>query len=139
MRTSHQTGRAGEYYVAAELSRRGFDATTFAGNVPAIDVIAVTPDKRTLFIQVKTQTGSGWLVNVDERLRQPAPDMFWALTLLPKSGESPQYWVVPDGEMRGIIQSRYEAKQHQFGEGKSKWLRIENRFIVDRQPGWECL
>ena len=29
-------GQTGEYLVAAELSRRGYIATTFTGNVPAV-------------------------------------------------------------------------------------------------------
>ena len=39
-RSNDTTGRAGEHYVAAELSRRGAYASPFSGNVPGIDVIA---------------------------------------------------------------------------------------------------
>ena len=45
--------RAGEYLVAAELSRRGFIATTFSGNAPSFDVIAIK-DKKAVVLQVKT-------------------------------------------------------------------------------------
>ena len=40
-RGNQLTKQAGEYIVAAELSRRGFVATTFTGNVPADDIVAV--------------------------------------------------------------------------------------------------
>jgi Holliday junction resolvase-like predicted endonuclease len=51
------TGVAGEYFVAAELSRRGWVATLTLKNTPNIDVIATTPDgSRTVKIQVKTRS-----------------------------------------------------------------------------------
>jgi hypothetical protein len=40
-RSDYLTKQAGEYIVAAELSRRGFVATTFTGNVPSYDIVAV--------------------------------------------------------------------------------------------------
>jgi hypothetical protein len=39
-RSTKLVGQAGEYLVAAELSRRGLIATTFTGNVPHYDIIA---------------------------------------------------------------------------------------------------
>lgn len=39
-RSNKLVGQTGEYLVAAELSRRGFIATTFTGNVPHYDIIA---------------------------------------------------------------------------------------------------
>jgi hypothetical protein len=40
-RSNHLTKQTGEYLVAAELSRRGYIATTFTGNVPDYDIVAV--------------------------------------------------------------------------------------------------
>jgi hypothetical protein len=40
-RSKYLTKQAGEYLVAAELSRRGYIATTFTGNLPYYDIIAV--------------------------------------------------------------------------------------------------
>jgi hypothetical protein len=39
-RGSKLVGQAGEYLVAAELSRRGLISTTFTGNVPHYDIVA---------------------------------------------------------------------------------------------------
>lgn len=43
-RPTHQTARSGEYYVAAELNRRGFDTVTFTDNMPDYDAVALTAD-----------------------------------------------------------------------------------------------
>jgi hypothetical protein len=40
MKNSRATGQAGEYFVAAEICRRGGTATTFAGNMPGFDIVA---------------------------------------------------------------------------------------------------
>ncbi|MBE2225643.1 MAG: hypothetical protein IAF02_29170 [Anaerolineae bacterium] len=53
-------GQAGEYLVAAELSRRGLIATTFTGNVPDYDIIASTEKGKHISVQVKTTTGISW-------------------------------------------------------------------------------
>jgi hypothetical protein len=56
-----QVGRAGELYVAAEMHRRGGYAVTFAGNMPAIDILASDRDLvRRITIQVKTKAKGTW-------------------------------------------------------------------------------
>ena len=52
-RGNQLTKQAGEYIVAAELSRRGFVATTFTGNVPADDIVAVDDQGGQALVQVK--------------------------------------------------------------------------------------
>ncbi len=55
---NQQVGRAGEYFVVAELNKRGAFAVPFAGNMPRIDLIACNRDQsRTIHIQVKTKRG----------------------------------------------------------------------------------
>ena len=59
-RSNKLVGQTGEYLVAAELSRRGFIATTFTGNVPHYDIIASDETGRHVSIQVKSSRGSSW-------------------------------------------------------------------------------
>ena len=61
------TGSAGEFIVAAELSRRRIIATLTLKNTPLIDVIATNPKKGLVAnIQVKTRSRlnkQGWVLN----------------------------------------------------------------------------
>lgn len=133
-RRNQQTARSGEFFVAAELNRRGFDAVTFTGNMPGIDAIAVTSRRKTFFIQVKTQRDSGgWQVDVRERARNPTRNMFWVLVLLRKA-EEPKYWMIPDKEMRSIIQGQYEAREHQFEKSNQCTLRLNA--VAGWEAGW---
>jgi len=59
-RSNKLVGQAGEYLVAAELSRRGLIATTFTGNVPHYDIIASDEEGRHVSVQVKTATRGSW-------------------------------------------------------------------------------
>lgn len=140
-RPAHQTGRSGEFYVAAELNRRGFDTVTFTGNMPKYDLIALTPDERALYIQVKTQTGSGWALRIADRLIPPTPDMWWVLVLLPYSEAPPRYWVIPDPEMRGILQNQYDRRPHAFDPAKSsgRMCKLPHRAIAELEGGWHRL
>lgn len=63
-RGNQLTKQAGEYIVAAELSRRGFVATTFTGNVPAYDIVAVDDQGGHALVQVKAIAGESWQFNV---------------------------------------------------------------------------
>ena len=59
-RSTKLVGQAGEYLVAAELSRRGLIATTFTGNVPHYDIIASDENGRHVSVQVKTTRSGSW-------------------------------------------------------------------------------
>ena len=59
-------GVAGEYFVAAELTRRGHIASITLRNTKGIDILASNEDaNRQVGIQVKTNQGNkpGWLLN----------------------------------------------------------------------------
>lgn len=43
--SKQQVGRAGKYFVVAELNKRGAFAVSFAGNMPKIGLIACNSDE----------------------------------------------------------------------------------------------
>lgn len=59
-RNNQLAKQAGEYLVAAELCRQGFISTTFTGNVPDFDILAINKQSRTIPIQVKTIRTGDW-------------------------------------------------------------------------------
>ncbi len=65
-RSNYLTKQAGEYLVAAELSRRGYIATTFTGNVPYYDIIAVDDSGGHAVVQVKAIAGASWQFNATD-------------------------------------------------------------------------
>jgi hypothetical protein len=59
-RGTQLTKQVGEYLVSAELCRRGYISTTFTGNVPDFDILAINEKHKTIPIQVKTINAGAW-------------------------------------------------------------------------------
>ena len=95
------THLAGEYFVAAELSKRGYSIGITMGNAKAIDVIAVR-DATTAKIQVKaiaSRTYSGWPMTRNA-LRD---DVVYIFVCLNECEEAPAYFILHPSEVRERI------------------------------------
>jgi hypothetical protein len=115
--SSVQTGVAGEYFVAAELSRRGFVASITLRNTRGIDILASNADAtKSVGIQVKTCQGSrpDWLMNRKAEA-DLAQNLFYVFVCLPSAGE-PAYYVVPRSDV-----AKYVRESHQT------WLTTPGR------------
>lgn len=136
----HRTGRAGEYYVAAELNRRGAYAVTFTGNMPEIDVMASNASRsRTAHIQVKTKRVPNWRISPKEGDEEPKKDTFWIFVNLPDNGSAPHFWITSDCWIRGKIKETYAdrvnrnptiaqdhyIRENQIDEWKDRWDILE--------------
>ena len=115
-KSSHNiTGVAGEYFVAAELSKRGWIATLTLKNTPYIDVIATTPDGlRTVKIQVKSRSvknRKGWILNRKIDTLVAGKNFYIVFVDLKGMEERPDFYLIP----RNLF-SRWIAKRH------SRWL-----------------
>ncbi len=90
-------GVSGEYFVAAELSRRGYVASITLRNTRGIDILATNAEAtRSVGIQVKTNRGK----KKDWMLSQKAEDnrsktLFYVFVNLNGSNQRPDYHVVP--------------------------------------------
>ena len=67
-RNMQLTKQIGEYLAAAELCRRGLIATTFTGNVPEFDILAINEKRETIPVQVKTIQSGSWQSDVTKFL-----------------------------------------------------------------------
>ena len=106
-------GVSGEYFVAAELSRRGYIASITLRNTKGVDVLCSNSDaSNTVGIQVKTNSGSrrSWI------LHQKAEDyfadnLFYVFVNLNNSQSHPDYFVVPSKDVAKYCK-----------EGHASWL-----------------
>lgn len=104
---NQQTARAGEYYVAAELNRRGAYAVTFAGNMPKIDIFASDFSlTRKVSIQVKSRLKGTWQCSSKDVSKcQPKDDetAFWIFVDLSEGRNPPDYYIVYDWWIKNNI------------------------------------
>jgi hypothetical protein len=91
------TGAAGEYYVAAELSLRGWLATVTIKNAPGTDVLARHLDSgRVLTIQTKTASvGNKFTLGEKDERPAQSDNEWYILVALDAVGRRPSFYLVP--------------------------------------------
>jgi hypothetical protein len=102
-------GVAGEYYVAAELSRRGYIASITLRNTRGMDILATNQEgTRSVTIQVKTRRtkGTSWLLNVKAE-SFASRNHFYVFVCLGTERERAVFHVVPSK-----IVAEYVTKSH---------------------------
>jgi len=112
------TGVAGEYFVAAELSRRGYIASISLRNTRGIDILATNQAAtRSITIQCKTNQRGGkrWMLN-EKSEDFFAADHYYVFVALGAANERPCFHVVPSNTV-----AKFTTRSHQ------KWLRTPGR------------
>jgi hypothetical protein len=102
------TGVSGEYFVAAELSRRGYVASLTLRNTRGIDVLVANGDaSRSVGIQVKSRRGKGkaWVLN-EKAETYVAKNLFYVFVAL--GADLPAFHVVPSRIVSGSIRSLHK-------------------------------
>lgn len=107
------SGVAGEYYVAAELSKQGHIASITLRNTKGVDILCSNESaSKNIGIQVKTNRGSKreWVLN--QKAEQFYSDnLFYVFVNLNDNQSAPDYFIVP-----GKVAAEHIEKSHK------KWL-----------------
>lgn len=146
--SSINTGVAGEYFVAAELSKRGFIASITLRNTKGIDILATNADAtESVSIQVKTSQGvkNKWLLN-EKAETYYAPDLYYVFVKLREEMERPEYFIVPSKVVADTVrkghakwlstpgqngQKHRDSSMRQFADEKPKYLEKWNLLGLD--------
>ena len=106
---------AGEYYVAAELHRRGISASVTYGNAKKADVVATSKDgEKVQVIEVKTTCQPKWVVG--QYVPEPS-DKIWVFVHLPADQLSvPSFYVMTQPEIHSILQPLTEEYNRRYKE-----------------------
>ena len=144
-KTSHNiVGAAGEYFVAAEISRRGAIATITPRNVLGLDILASSIDgRRHVGIQVKTKSaGRDWPLG-NKAILNP-PEIFYVFPNL--SGEVIEYYIIPSSVVFKIVEGEFqEYILHPRRDGNPRLTRLrvfrakEMQTMTDYKNNWDKL
>lgn len=108
-KTNVLTGSAGEYFVAAELSRRGVVAALTMSGTDAFDILAVNKAGDSYSIQVKTtqyEKKLRWLLSSKDE--KPKAD-FYVFVNLNGTEKPPDYYIMPATEVAAAIKEEHET------------------------------
>ena len=117
------THLAGEYFVAAELSKRGYAVAITMGNAKAIDLFA-EKGGRSVSVQVKAiavRKNVGWPMMKD----RVVPNVLYVLVCLNACGAAPSYFLLTSEEA--------EAKVNQYRtRGIIDYSRVNSADYLER-------
>lgn len=113
-------GSTGEFFVAAEIARRGGIATLTIKNTPNIDVIATNPKTgKSANLQVKTRgenNKQGWLLDEKVDKNSDIKNHYYIFVNLVEKDKLPEYYIIPVNIFAKMSTGIYE----EFLKGKSK-------------------
>jgi hypothetical protein len=114
----YHVAMAGEFFVAAELQRRGYSAAVTFGNAKKADVVASSlSDERAVVIEVKTTSNREWVVGSRlplESTKRPKP---WVFVYLPiEQLEPPSYYVLLQSDLYRELLPEDERYRNRFKE-----------------------
>jgi hypothetical protein len=128
-----QIGIAGEFYVLAQLTHRGFIATLTLGNTKGVDILVTNQELNKLYkVEVKTTSqklrreklfGEGqfhvWAMSSKhEDLNDK--NLVYVLVVIGNPDAHPKFFVIPSSEV-----SRYVKWQHEY------WLQTRTNPVKD--------
>ena len=133
------TGIAGEFFVAAELTRRGYIVSITPHSTEDVDILAVHADtKQALTVQVKTSQGARneWVLGVRAE-RAAADNHYFVFVSLKGLTDSPAYPIVPSSEVARYCRESHETWMATPGRGNRphgssnvrKFSDHENRYL----------
>ena len=109
--SSQLVGVSGEYFVAAELSKRGYLATLTQRNAKGIDVLVSNSNaSRSAAIQVKTNQGyQDYWILTSKAENIHAPRLFYVFVNLDTPSGLPDYHVVPSKIVANYVKQNHAA------------------------------
>ncbi len=138
-------GVAGEYFVAAELSRRGWIASISLRNTRGIDILVTNQEaSRSITIQCKMsqKKDKSWILN-EKCETFFSDDHFYVFVGLGDFSERPSYYIVPSKDVADQVQQSHRlwldtpgraGRQH-VDNSMRKFSDYENEFL----ERWELL
>jgi hypothetical protein len=142
-----QTGAAGEFYVAAQLSQRGWAASILLGNAPRTDILAQhTATGTTISVQSKAANGGGdFQVGVRGEIPSKLGESEWfVFVALSTPDVRPDFFIVPRNAIAAYVWCNHQVWIKETGRKgqphKDNNMRnIGQRLLVDYMERWDDL
>lgn len=123
-RKNNEIGKAGEFFVAAELARRGFKVSVLLGNAEYYDILAVNANSKCITIQVKTTSSKRRCWTLNETKTKVDSSFFWVFVSL-NNLENPNYHVVPSSDVAEYLKENgtdWHTNTKRFNDKNNRYL-----------------
>lgn len=125
---NQRVGLAGEFFVAAELSKRGFNVSLTLGNAKSVDILAEL-DGAAISLQVKTISriqSVGWPLPMDKRKIENVG--IFVFVLLNDIGAQPAYFLMQPDHV--LSYGRWFETRAILGFGKIKNSHFRENWVL---------
>lgn len=138
----YKTQWSGQFYVAAELVKRGYFVGFTMGNADETDIIAKSPENVHFSIEVKSMKKSNfWMF----KKRDVKDNLFYIFTLVGEVGDDPEFFVLTSQEAMDEYQKYYDHivqlrknKGTNISSGDNRWGA--SSLAIEKYKGrWEIL
>lgn len=128
----YQTQWAGQFYVAAELTRRGYIVSFTLGNAPTTDLLARVPEGEAFSVEVKTQrTKNFWILSEPPEPDNPE-DLYWVFVFL--SEPHPTFFVMRSDE----VSRKWHERNDKYPPG-TPYCGLNWGIVKQYQDQWDAL
>jgi len=119
----YNLGIAGEYFVTAELIRRGISASMTYGNAKKADVVAFSPEQsKCAVIEVKTTGAKRWMLGKEPE----SNSLIWIFVLL-EGTDSPRYFIMTGKQLNEVLAPENIAYEKRYFEKHGKARTMKQR------------
>lgn len=139
------SGVSGEYFVAAELSRRGYIASLTLRNTKGIDVLVANEEgTKTIGIQVKTNQNSNqsWVLT-SKNEEYNSENLIYIFVNLNGLNEAPSYYIVPSKDVATYIKVNHQnwlaSPNKKGGKHKDNPIRKFSDITGSYHNNWEII
>ena len=119
-------GATGVFYVAAELSRRGWIAMPTIRNTKGVDVI-ISKEKRALNIQVKTNSYGQVKFPMSKENETPTNDLYYIFVVLKSTEERPDFYISESNFIAEYLEKTHRLWTTLDPKIKMKKYQIESK------------
>ena len=137
-KTSLLAGIAGEYFVAAELSRRGYIASITLRNTRGIDILATNSEAtHNVTIQCKTSRGfdKKWILT-DKSESFISDTHFYIFVELGTDTKRPSYHIVPSKDVATYISTSHKKWMNGTKSNKQPRKNSSIRVFNDKESSY---
>lgn len=127
------SGVSGEYFVAAELSRKGYIASITLRNTKGVDILCSNSTAtKYAGIQVKTNKGSRniWVLN-EKCETYFAKNLFYVFVKLNNNEKEPEFFVVPSRVVAKFARTNHERWVGTLGRNGKQHINNSMRKFID--------
>jgi len=101
----YKTQWSGQFYVAAELVKRGYFIGFTMGNANETDILAKSPENIHFSIEVKSmKKGNFWMF----KKRTVKDNLFYIFTIVGEVGDSPEFFILTSEEAMDEYQKYHD-------------------------------